>query len=84
MKVDVKALAMTCGILWGVGLFLMTWWMILWEGATGEPTWLSVFYRGYTVSPLGSLIGLAWAVPDGVIGGAVVGWLYNRLARPSG
>jgi membrane associated rhomboid family serine protease len=29
---------------------------------------------------VGSLIGLAWGLLDGLIGGAIFAWLYNRLA----
>jgi hypothetical protein len=38
-------------------------------------------YRGYTISPTGSVIGLVWAFFDGLAGGAVFAWIYNRLAR---
>ncbi|MHC4910793.1 MAG: hypothetical protein ACYTF9_13870 [Planctomycetota bacterium] len=31
-------------------------------------------------SPAGSLIGLAWAFVDGIVGGLVFAWLYNILA----
>ena len=32
------------------------------------------------MSPLGSLIGLVWAIPDGLIGGVIFAWLYNVIA----
>jgi hypothetical protein len=81
MKLNVKAFALACGLLWGVGLFLLTWWIIMFDGATGEPTLIGRLYRGYTISPLGSVIGLAWAFFDGLIGGAIFAWLYNVLAE---
>jgi hypothetical protein len=37
-------------------------------------------YRGYTISPAGSLIGLIWAFADGLLGGLILAWLYNLLA----
>lgn len=80
MKINVKAFAMTTGVLWGLGVFLMTWYLILLEGASDDKLILGRFYLGYHVNPLGSLIGLAWALPDGFIGGAVFALLYNRLA----
>ncbi len=79
MKLNVKAFALACGIIWGAGLFLLTWWIIAFDGATGDPTLIGRLYRGYSISPLGSLIGLAWAFPDGLFGGAVFAWLYNKL-----
>jgi len=80
MKLNVKAMALTVGLIWGVTLFTMTWWMIAFDGATGERTLIGSIYRGYSVSPMGSLIGLLWAVPDGLIGGALIAWVYNLFA----
>jgi len=80
MKLNVKAFALSCGILWGFGLFALTWWFIAFDGATGEPTLIGRLYRGYTISPIGSVIGLVWAFFDGGIGGAIFAWLYNRIA----
>ncbi len=80
MKLDVRAFGLTCGLLWGIGLFCMTWWIILFDGATGDVTLLGRIYRGYSISPLGSVIGLAWALLDGFVGGIVFAWLYNRFA----
>ena len=77
MKLNVKAFAIACGILWGAGLFCITWWIILFDGATGDTTIIGSVYRGYSVSPLGSVIGLAWGLVDGIIGGAVFAWVYN-------
>lgn len=80
MKLNVKAFALACGLVWGVGLFLLTWWLIALDGATGETTFLGHIYRGYNVSPAGSVIGLVWAFIDGAIGGAIFAWLYNLIA----
>jgi len=84
MKLDIKAFSMTCALVWGVGLFLVTWWIIAFDGATADPTFIGKLYLGYTLSPTGSFIGLAWALVDGAIGGAIFAWLYNRLAGRAG
>ena len=63
----------------GVGLFLGTWWVIAVGGATGEPTFLARIYLGYAISPLGSLVGLAWGLLDGLFAGAIFAWLYNTI-----
>lgn len=81
MKLDVKAFALAGGLVWGLGVLCLTWWIIVFEGASGDPTFLGRIYRGYSITPVGSVIGLAWAFVDGLIGGAVFAWLYNRLAR---
>lgn len=80
MRVNVKAFALSCGLLWGIGLFLLTWWFIVWDGATGEATLIGQMYRGYNISPLGSVIGLVWGLADGAFGGLVLALVYNRLA----
>jgi len=80
MKLNVRAFALTCGMIFGFGLFFITWWIIVTGGTTGEPTIIGRVYLGYRISPLGSIIGLAWAFADGLIGGAIFAWLYNRIA----
>ncbi len=82
MKLNVKAFALTSGLIWGFGLFALTWWVIAFEGATGQATVIGLAYRGYNISPTGSLIGLIWAFPDGLVGGAIFAWLYNLISQP--
>ena len=81
MKFNVKATALTCGLIWGLGLFVLTWWIIAFDGPTGESTFIGRVYRGYSISPTGSLAGLVWGFLDGAIGGALFAWLYNLLAN---
>lgn len=93
MKLNVKAFALTCGLIWGLGLLCITWWIMFLDGATGEQTIIGQVYRGYDISPLGSLVGLFWGLVDGFIGGVIFAWLNNCLtgkfpmadkARPAG
>lgn len=83
MKLNVKAVALSAGIIWGLGLFFLTWWIIAFEGQTGEQTFIGMLYRGYNISAMGSLIGLVWGFADGLIGGFIFAWLYNRFASNS-
>ncbi len=80
MKFNVKAFALTCALLWGLGLFALTWWIIAFDGSTGEVTFIGQIYRGYSISALGSVIGMVWGFFDALIGGAIFAWLYNRLS----
>lgn len=84
MRLNIKAFALTCGLVWGLGLFCLTWWVIAFEGSTGDTTLIGHVYRGYSISPAGSVIGLVWGFFDGLVGGAVFAWLYNRLAGRRG
>ncbi len=85
-RLNIFAFAIACSLFWGIALFLTTWWIILFDGATSEPTWIGRVYRGYSLSPLGSLVGLGWGLIDGFVSGAVLAWIYNAvsavLARP--
>lgn len=36
-------------------------------------------YRGFNISPLGSVIGLVWGLCDGFIGGLILAVIYNLL-----
>jgi drug/metabolite transporter (DMT)-like permease len=80
MKLNIKAFALACGLIWGLGLFLLTWWIIAIEGVTEEVTFIGRIYRGYNITPPGSFIGLIWAFIDGAIGGAIFAWLYNLIS----
>jgi hypothetical protein len=80
MKINIKAFALTVGLFWGFGLLFITWWIILFEGASGDITIIGRVYRGYSISIAGSVIGFVWAFIDGIIGGAIFAWLYNFLS----
>ena len=81
MKLNTKAFALTCGLFLGFALFLIAWWIMLFEGPTNEVTFIGRCYRGYSITPIGSVIGLVWGLIDGAIGGAIFAWLYNCLAK---
>ncbi len=79
MKLNIKAFALTCGTLWAVGVFFLTWWLIFLEGPEPAGCFLNRVYKGYTMTPMGSVIGAVWGFFDAAIGGAIFAWLYNLL-----
>ncbi|MBL7106255.1 MAG: bacteriophage holin [Phycisphaerae bacterium] len=79
MKLNIKAFAIAFGLMWGFGLFFLTWWIIMFDGSSDEATFIAKFYRGYSLTPEGSVIGLVWALVDGTAGGAIFAWLYNKV-----
>jgi hypothetical protein len=84
MKLDVRAFALSCALIWGFGLLIVTLWIVMFEGQAapdGPPPFLGLIYRGYRLTLPGAFIGLAWAFADGLIGGAILAWLYNLLRR---
>ena len=88
MKLNIKAFAFTLGIVWGLLVFLYTWWVIV-QGAyfnlelPAQKVFLSYIYPFYDISPLGSVIGLLYGVIDGLIVGAATAWLYNLISAKS-
>jgi hypothetical protein len=84
MKLNTKAFALTCAVIWGFGLFALTWWIIAFDGATGQTTWIGQVYRGYRITPTGSVVGFVYGFCDAYVGGVVFGWLYNRFASRDG
>lgn len=80
MRFNIKAFALTCGLIWGFGVFCLAWWLMLFEGQGADAGMLGHIYRGFSITPLGSIIGLVYALADGFVGGLVFAWLYNLLA----
>ena len=81
MKLNVKAFALASGLIWGFGMFFLTWWLIILEGNTPAPCLLNRMYPGYTFTPVGSIIGLVWGFIDAGFGGLIFAWIYNLLAE---
>ncbi|MFB6260868.1 MAG: hypothetical protein ABEJ96_01470, partial [Thiohalorhabdaceae bacterium] len=68
MRLNTAAFAVACALLWGLGLFLGTWWVIALEGASGDSTLIGRIYPGYGLTPFGSVAGLLWGLLDGLVG----------------
>lgn len=81
MKLNVNAMGLTWGLFIGVGLFLITWWIILFDGSGIVNLPIMYIYRGYSVTPIGSFIGLIWGLIDGYIGGVIFAWIYNQMVK---
>ena len=79
MKLRVRALGMAVGIVWGLGVFLMTLWMI-WFGKDQIALFKNI-YPGYASTYLGAFAGFIWGFVDGLISGALVAWLYNQFHK---
>jgi len=84
MKFNTNALALTSAILWGVAMLAMGLANLIW-GSYGQQflqTMASV-YPGYhaTRSMAEVIFGALYGFVDGLIGGAVLAWLYNQFAR---
>lgn len=86
MRLDVKALAFAGAILWGGCVFLMAITNLIWAGYGAQfLAWLASVYPGYRADrSFGEVIIVTvYAVFDGLIGGAIFAWLYNRFVQPA-
>ena len=80
MKINIKALALSFGIIWGLAIFLLTVWFLIMCYEGNLLAKLGSVYLGYSVSLPGAFIGLMYGFIDGLIGGALLGYLYNKFA----
>jgi hypothetical protein len=81
MKLNVRASALSLGIIWGLLIFLFTWWLYFRQISVGQPTLVGKIYPYFTISPLGSLLGLIYGFVDGLLVGGAFAWLYNHLQK---
>jgi hypothetical protein len=80
-RLNIKAFTIASGLIWGFGLFAFTWWRMLFGEEGEDDTIIARIYRGYSITPIGSVVGLAWGLLDGAACGAIFAWLYNRIAE---
>ena len=84
MRLSLKGLALSFGILWGGCVFLVGLGNLLWpEYGTALLDIARSIYPGYARSSgfWGVIVGTLYALVDGAIAGLILGWLYNRLRR---
>jgi hypothetical protein len=78
-----KLLGIVLGILFGTGLFLATNFLVLKGGqhVGAHLALLAVFFPGYRVTFLGSIIGFFYMFLVGFLMGIVIGAIYNKIAK---
>ena len=83
MRLDLKALALTAGILWALALFLTGVANLVWPGyGVAFLKLMASLYPGYHAGhSIGQVVmGACYAFVDGAVSGLMFGWLYNLLA----
>jgi len=74
--------SIAAGLVWGFNWFALTWWIMALDGITREATFIGLIYRGFTISPVGSLVGFLWGFVDGFLIGLIqyrAGFSSTRL-----
>lgn len=83
MKMNIKALAIAVGVVWAACVLIVGSAHVIWPGYGGAFLDLvASLYPGY--QPAGGfaevIVGTIYALVDGTIGGAVLAWIYNKVA----
>lgn len=83
MKFSVRGLALASGILWGIAMLGMGLANLISSGYGQQFLQLMAsVYPGYhaTRSIAEVIVGTLYGFVDGLVGGAIFAWLYNRFA----
>ena len=80
-KLDVKALGLSLGIMWGISVALMGIICMISGWGCSFVSVMGKFYFGYQATFLGCIIGGIWGFIDMGIGGVIIAWLYNKFAK---
>ena len=82
MRLSIRSLAVTFGILWGGTVLLLGMANLIWPSyGVAFLQLVDSVYPGYHAGQgLGSVIvGTLYAILDGAVGGLVFAWIYNRF-----
>ena len=82
MKLDIKKIGLTSGLVWGSFLSFLTLIAILFPpyGQDFLKAIASV-YPGYSISLSGMIVGFFYGLIDAGLGGAFFAWLYNYIGQ---
>ena len=86
VRLNAMILGIVFGLVFGLGLFLVTIWLVIKGGPVVGPNLalLGEFYIGYDVTPIGSLVGLLYGFITGFIIGFAIASIYNWIIRLKG
>ncbi|MBI3300776.1 MAG: hypothetical protein HYZ72_01670 [Deltaproteobacteria bacterium] len=76
-RIQAGVLALVCAVLGGVGLFVMTAWLLIKGGPHmgAHLQLLGQYFFGYSVTWRGSVVGFCY----GALTGGLVGWTIGRV-----
>lgn len=82
VRIQAGVLAFVCAVIGGLGLFLITAWLLVkgGENVGAHLNLLGQYLIGYSVTWTGSIIGLLYGALIGGIIGWSIGKLYNLIA----
>jgi len=79
-RLSIRGLAVGLGVAWGVCMLFTGWVAIFgWCGKFVEV--MASVYIGFKPTFIGGIIGGSWGFIDGAIGGTIIAFVYNLVAR---
>lgn len=83
LRLNAVLTGVVLGLLCGICLFLATIWLVIKGGPHPgiHLALLSQYFPGYSVTVLGGVIGFLYAFLAGFATGALLGFIYNKIAR---
>jgi len=81
MRLQTGVLTIVCALFGGVGLFIMTAWLLIKGGSQvgAHLQLLGHYFIGYSVTWKGSLVGLCYGALVGGVVGWAIGTIYNGI-----
>lgn len=88
LRLNAKVMGLILGFLMGLAIFIATNWLVIKGGHVTESgeyvvgphlQLLDQYFIGYSVSFMGSIVGFVYGFAIGTLGGALIGWVYNRI-----
>ena len=85
-RIQTEVLSIVCALIGGLGLFLLTAWLLLkgGENVGSHLQLLANYFPGYAVTWSGSLLGLLYGMLVGGIAGWAIGAIYNKVVAMRG
>lgn len=81
-KLHPTSVALSFGLLWGVGLLLVGWFASLQTGYGNEFIHvIGSVYIGYEATFWGAVNGLFWGFIDAFVFGIIYAWVYNYFTH---
>ncbi|MBD3361722.1 hypothetical protein GF358_02940 [Candidatus Woesearchaeota archaeon] len=78
-KLNAPKFGLSCGILWGLAVLILGLSATYANYGTAVIELLSSVYVGLDITLVGAIVGGIWGFLDGLIGGFIFAWLYNKL-----
>lgn len=83
VRIHSGVMALVGAVLGGLGLFLMTVWLLIKDGEDvgAHLQLLGNYFIGYSVTWFGSVVGLIYGALAGGLIGWIIGVIYNRVVQ---